>query len=73
MASKKRIIDSSPGSKSAEKKLKPMANIKETESKSGEMETRAPGMLQTYGIVALNQNILRENIKAIKLLILGNF
>lgn len=73
MVSKKRTTDSSPGSRSAEKKQRPMASIKEVNSESEEMDTGAPGMTKALGIVASNQNILRENIKANKIIDVRTF
>ena len=67
MVSRKRTTDSSPGSRSVEKKQRPMASIKEVDLESEELETGAPGMIEASGIVASNQNILRENIKASKI------
>ena len=50
-----------------------MASIKEVDSESEKMETGAPGMIQLSGIVASNQNILREYIRANKIVDIRTF
>ena len=73
VVSRKRTTDSSPGSRSAEKKQRPMSSIKEVDSESEELETGALGMIQASGIVASNQNILREYIKTNRIVDIRTF